>query len=129
MSARRIRNASLTALGLSLPLLLACAVLIVSAACLDEPASSVKTPNPSKAPWYFSGPTELLVYFDPRLAGLFGVLFYPWCALYLGAVGASAALEPRSLADRPKLLFAAAFALGTVLASPWLWFALRELGK
>ncbi len=32
---------------------------------LEEPASSVKTPNPSKAPWYFLGLQEMLVYYDP----------------------------------------------------------------
>ncbi len=37
---------------------------------LEEPASAVKTPNPSKAPWYFLGLQEMLVYFDPWLAGV-----------------------------------------------------------
>ena len=37
---------------------------------LEEPGSSVKTPNPSKAPWYFLGLQEMLVYFDPWLAGV-----------------------------------------------------------
>ncbi|RMG40425.1 MAG: hypothetical protein D6725_03385, partial [Planctomycetota bacterium] len=37
---------------------------------LEEPASSAKTPNPSKAPWYFLGLQEMLVYFDPWLAGV-----------------------------------------------------------
>ncbi len=37
---------------------------------LEEPASSVKTPNPSKAPWYFLGLQEMLVYFDPWMAGI-----------------------------------------------------------
>jgi hypothetical protein len=37
---------------------------------LEEPASSVKTPNPSKAPWYFLGLQEMLVYFDPWMAGV-----------------------------------------------------------
>ena len=37
---------------------------------LEEPASSVKTPNPSKAPWYFLGLQDMLVYFDPWLAGV-----------------------------------------------------------
>lgn len=37
---------------------------------LEDPASSVKTPNPSKAPWYFLGLQEMLVYFDPWYAGV-----------------------------------------------------------
>lgn len=37
---------------------------------LEEAASSVKTPNPSKAPWYFLGLQEILVYFDPWMAGV-----------------------------------------------------------
>jgi len=43
---------------------------IVLQAPLEEPASSVKTPNPSKAPWYFLGLQEMLVYYDPWLAGV-----------------------------------------------------------
>jgi len=37
---------------------------------LEAPASSVKTPNPSKAPWYFLGLQEMLVYYDPWMAGV-----------------------------------------------------------
>lgn len=37
---------------------------------LEEPADSTKTPNPSKAPWYFLGLQEILVYFDPWMAGV-----------------------------------------------------------
>lgn len=43
---------------------------ILLQAPLEEPASSVKTPNPSKAPWYFLGLQEMLVYFDPWMAGV-----------------------------------------------------------
>jgi hypothetical protein len=37
---------------------------------LEDPASSVRTPNPSKAPWYFLGLQEMLVYYDPWMAGV-----------------------------------------------------------
>jgi hypothetical protein len=43
---------------------------IVLQAPLEEPASAVKTPNPSKAPWYFLGLQEMLVYYDPWMAGV-----------------------------------------------------------
>jgi hypothetical protein len=52
---------------------------------LEEPASSVKTPNPSKAPWYFLGLQEMLVYYDPWMAGVvlpslvvFGLMAIPY---------------------------------------------------
>ena len=63
--------------------LLAWALLLP--APLEEPASSVKTPNPSKAPWYFLGLQEMLVYFDPWYAGValpsmvvFGLMALPY---------------------------------------------------
>jgi hypothetical protein len=43
---------------------------IVVDAPLEEPANPTKTPNPSKAPWYFLGLQEILVYFDPWFAGV-----------------------------------------------------------
>ena len=43
---------------------------IVVDAPLEEPANPTKTPNPSKAPWYFLGLQEVLVYFDPWFAGV-----------------------------------------------------------
>jgi len=43
---------------------------ILLQAPLEEPASAVKTPNPSKAPWYFLGLQEMLVYYDPWMAGV-----------------------------------------------------------
>ena len=43
---------------------------ILLEAPLEQPASQSATPNPSKAPWYFLGLQEMLVYFDPWLAGV-----------------------------------------------------------
>jgi cytochrome b/b6/petD-like protein len=37
---------------------------------LEEPANSSVAPNPSKAPWYFLGLQEMLVYYDPWIAGV-----------------------------------------------------------
>ena len=37
---------------------------------LEQPASSTVAPNPSKAPWYVLGLQEMLVYFDPWMAGV-----------------------------------------------------------
>lgn len=44
---------------------------IVLKAPLEEPANPAVAPNPSKAPWYFLGLQEMLVYFDPWIAGVF----------------------------------------------------------
>ncbi|HTK75829.1 MAG TPA: hypothetical protein VL371_11270 [Gemmataceae bacterium] len=55
-------------------MIIATAVLTVWAvflkAPLEQPATSAKAPNPSKAPWYFLGLQEMLVYFDPWMAGV-----------------------------------------------------------
>jgi len=37
---------------------------------LEEPANLSESPNPAKAPWYFLGLQEMLVYFDPWMAGV-----------------------------------------------------------
>ena len=43
---------------------------LLSDAPLEEPANPTRTPNPSKAPWYFLGLQEMLVFFDPWHAGV-----------------------------------------------------------
>jgi hypothetical protein len=55
-------------------MIIATAALIVWSillkAPLEQPATTAKAPNPSKAPWYFLGLQEMLVYFDPWMAGV-----------------------------------------------------------
>jgi hypothetical protein len=43
---------------------------ILAKAPLEQPASPGWAPNPAKAPWYFLGLQEMLVYFDPWMAGV-----------------------------------------------------------
>jgi hypothetical protein len=55
--------------------LIVCSVILIVwsillKAPLEQPANPAATPNPSKAPWYFLGLQEMLVYFDPWLAGV-----------------------------------------------------------
>ncbi len=70
-------------------LILCAALLIVWSiflkAPLEGPANPTVSPNPSKAPWYFLGLQEMLVYFDPWIAGvlfptviLLGIMSIPY---------------------------------------------------
>ena len=45
------------------------------AAPIEEPANPSESPNPAKAPWYFLGLQEMLVYFDPWIAGIIFPMF------------------------------------------------------
>ena len=55
--------------------MLFCAVVLIVwsillKAPLEQPANPSTSPNPAKAPWYFLGLQEMLVYFDPWIAGV-----------------------------------------------------------
>lgn len=106
---------------------------------LEEPASSVKTPNPSKAPWYFLGLQEMLVYFDPWLAGvvlpgiiLGGLIAVPYIDFNKGGNGYYSFKE-RSFAVSTFLfgffpLWIALIVLGTFLRGPnWNFYGIYEL--
>jgi hypothetical protein len=56
---------------------------IIIPAPIEEPAATARTPNPSKAPWYFLGLQEMLVYFDPWIAGVVlpGFIIVGLCAI------------------------------------------------
>ncbi len=62
-----VRNEFLISIGIIL-LLIVWSLLVD--APLEEPANPTRTPNPSKAPWYFLGLQELLRYFHPMVAGV-----------------------------------------------------------
>lgn len=60
-------------------------VSVMFDAPLEEMSQWAQTPNPAKAPWYFIGLQELLVYFDPWIAGvmlpnqiLIGLILIPY---------------------------------------------------
>ena len=106
---------------------------------LEEPASSVKTPNPSKAPWYFLGLQEMLVYFDPWLAGvvlpgiiLGGLIAVPYIDFNKGGNGYYSFKE-RAFAISTFLfgffpLWIALIVLGTFLRGPnWNFYGIYEL--
>ncbi len=90
---------------------------------LEEPANPGKTPNPSKAPWYFLGLQEMLVYFDPWIAGVVlpsmiisGLMAVPFCDKNPKGVGYY------TLRERP-------FAVGTFLFGfIILWVSLIIMG-
>jgi hypothetical protein len=62
-----VRNEFLCAMFVMIVLILW--ALLIDAP-LEAPANPTRTPNPSKAPWYFLGLQEMLVYFDPWNAGV-----------------------------------------------------------
>ena len=60
-------------------------VALIWAAPLEQLANPMHTPNPAKAPWYFTGLQELLHYFPPFVAGIIlpllivsGLIFVPF---------------------------------------------------
>ena len=78
-------------------MLVSLVLIIISMAInapLEEIATPTKTPNPAKAPWYFVGLQEMLVYFDPWVAGvmipmliIIGLMAIPFVDKNLNGVG------------------------------------------
>lgn len=111
---------------------------ILIPAPLEEPANPTKTPNPSKAPWYFLGLQEMLVYFDPWLAGVVlpgmiitGLIIIPYCDVSPKGCGYYT-LKERKFAISIYLfgfvsLWAAMIIMGTFLRGPnWNFFGPYE---
>ncbi len=96
---------------------------ILQNAPLEAIANPNVTTNPSKAPWYFVGLQELLVYFDPWIAGvvmpgliIVGLIAIPYIDTNPKGVG-SYAWKERPFANTM-------FMLGVVM-----WFALIYIGN
>lgn len=81
------------------------------------------TPNPSKAPWYFLGLQELLVYFDPWIAGVLlpGIITAGLIAIPYLDPDANRGVGYYSVKDRP-------FASTVFLSGIFAWFALIVIG-
>jgi cytochrome b/b6/petD-like protein len=89
---------------------------------LEEMASPDTTPNPMKAPWYFLGLQELLVFFDPWLAGvvlptfmIVGLILIPYIDINPKGVG------EYNYTDRKFAIWNFAFGLG-------LWYIMIIVG-
>src|SRR5215469_3714751 len=84
---------------------------------LEEPANPNLTMNPAKAPWYFLGLQEMLVYFDPWIAGvvmptliIIGLMVIPY-------------IDTNPLGGGYYTWKQRKFAIGTFIRGPgWQWF-------
>ncbi len=103
---------------------------------LEAKANLNVTPNPSKAPWYFLGLQELLVYFDPWIAGVvlptlivIGLMAIPYIDTNPKGVGYWAKMRWRRVGPLPiwypeeRPFAVSVFMLGTIM-----WFVLIFIG-
>jgi len=109
---------------------------IMMQAPLEGQANINVTPNPSKAPWYFVGLQELLVYFDPWIAGvviptaiIMGLMAIPYIDTNPKGVGHWPKMEWRRVGvipiwypkERP-------FAVNIFMLGIVMWFTLIYIG-
>ena len=107
---------------------------LVVDAPLEEPANPARTPNPSKAPWYFLGLQEMLVFFDPWHAGvvlptfiIMGLMVIPYIDINPKGNGyytfAERKFEILTYLFGFHILWVSLIVIGTFLRGPgWNWF-------
>ena len=100
---------------------------------LEEPSNPNLTMNPAKAPWYFLGLQEMLVYFDPWIAGvvmpsliIVGLMAFPFVDSNPLGIGYYT-WKQRKVAVGSFLfgffLWIALIVIGTFIRGPsWIWF-------
>jgi len=100
---------------------------------LEEPSNPNLTMNPSKAPWYFLGLQEMLVYFDPWIAGvvmpsliIVGLMAFPYVDSNPMGVGYYT-WKQRKVAIGAFvwgfLMWISLIFIGTFIRGPgWVWF-------
>ena len=107
---------------------------ITLSAPLEEPANPNLTMNPAKAPWYFLGLQEMLVYFDPWIAGvvmptliIIGLMVIPY--IDTNPLGSGYyTLKQRKFAIGTFvfgfiILWVTMIIIGTFIRGPgWMWF-------
>jgi hypothetical protein len=101
---------------------------------LEEPANPNLTMNPAKAPWYFLGLQEMLVYFDPWMAGvvmptliIFGLMVIPFIDENPLGTGYYTFRQRRfailTFCFGFVVLWLAMIFIGTFIRGPgWMWF-------
>ncbi len=103
---------------------------------LEEMANLNVTPNPSKAPWYFVGLQELLVYFDPWLAGvalpgiiMMGLMAIPYVDINPKGVGTWPRMRWTRVGPIPVWYSEERpFAVGVFMLGVIMWFGLIFIG-
>lgn len=109
---------------------------LVMNAPLEAEANLNVTPNPSKAPWYFLGLQELLVYFDPWIAGvvlptviIIGLIAIPYLDTNPKGIGYWATMRWKRVGPLPvwspteRPFAVSVFMLGIIM-----WFVLIFIG-
>src|ERR1700704_995464 len=106
---------------------------ITLSAPLEEPSNPNLTMNPAKAPWYFLGLQEMLVYFDPWIAGvvmpsiiMIGLMVFPYVDSNPLGNGYYTLKQRRfaiAMFSWGFLMWIGLIVIGTFIRGPgWIWF-------